>query len=96
MDIAKYERVVSVPLNVKSGDIRMEGPEEYPVERKVLVPPGWYQVIVAQNAQGDETEQVDVYLQAILSDSGGSAVILADEGMRPPKVLLESAVVAGG
>jgi Competence protein J (ComJ) len=93
--IEEYERVVSVPLNVKSGDIRIEGPEEYPVERKILVSPGWYQVIVAQIAKSDEVEQIDIYLKSISSDSGGSSVILADEGLNPPKILLESAEIAG-
>lgn len=92
-----HARVIAVPFRAKSGEVRIEGPDEGPDERIVRLVPGCYRVTAAQMVlQNDEQnmvfeEGIDIFFEWLEEPAQNSEVIVADEALNPPDVLLEHA-----
>ncbi len=93
-DIHLYERVVCVPIELPSGELRLEDPEEYPINRMVHISPGCYQLYVAQRAIDDDTLQMDLFVSSISGDPVGSIILRADEQLHSHGDLVETGDVA--
>lgn len=91
----EYERVVAVPFLVTSGKVLVEGPEETDVERTFGLPPGNYRLVAAQRVTGDEEETIDLFFEPLTKPMERSAILVADDALNPPTLLLETAKVAG-
>ncbi len=89
----KYERVIAVPLLTKSGSISVDGPEEYPLERSCPVANGHYRVVIAQHVTGENSENIDIFLEKLEKSKETSEIIVADESLNPSDKLLETAEI---
>jgi hypothetical protein len=88
-DLQTAERVVAVPLQVPSGTLHIEGPEEYPTSRAVSVEPGIYMVALAQRT--DETGRLTFELFLDKRTENRSRILKADGALNPAEPLLETA-----
>jgi hypothetical protein len=88
-----HKRVISVPFQVLTGKIAIDGPEEFGVNRCAETPPGAYQITVAQEITGPDQELVELFLEPT-STTAISRIIIADKRLNPPSELIESADVA--
>lgn len=86
-----YQRVIAVPLEIKSGRLGVEGVEEYPIDRSICVPPGTYRIIVAQRIVDDDREEIDIFLEPYRESVVRSEILIADEALDPPSTLIETA-----
>jgi competence protein J (ComJ) len=93
-----YERVIAVPLLVSSGTVNVDGPEEneYDVERGFDLPPGNYRLVAAQRVTGDDEETIDLFFELLPRALERSSILVADEDLNPPKILIETADVPEG
>ena len=91
----EYQRVIGVPFLVTSGKVVVDGPEETTIERSFPLPPGHYRLIAAQCAIGDEEEVIDLYFEPLTKALERSIILVADEELRPPTPLIETAEIAG-
>ncbi len=89
-----YQRVIEVPIEVPSGEVVLEGPEEDPDKRTVQMPCGHYRLIAAQAVTGEDREAIDVYFERLSQPLARSRIIVADDELDPPSPLLESVEVA--
>jgi hypothetical protein len=89
-----YQRVVCVPIEAPSGELRFEGPEEDPIQRFVRLPPGAYNVCVAQRVISEGSLQVGVFVSPALDAPLRSSVVIADEQLKPQATLIETGEVA--
>lgn len=89
-----YNRIISVPLKLVSGEMRVDGPEEFWVERRIILKDGIYLVTLAQKVTGERSEAMDIFLEASDEWPGRSRIVLADDRLKPPTVLVETAQVA--
>ena len=89
-----YDRVIAVPIQLDTGILCIEGPEEYPIERSVQLKPGGYLLFVAQTRVADSYLECDLFLEPMKDPSMGSQVLQADEMMRISGQLSESGEVA--
>lgn len=98
-----YDRVISVPFGVVSGEIEIAAPDDCAPYRKIEMPIGEYRLTCAQYisssqeaVENDEGEEViDLYFEALDKPLEKSEILVADETLNPPAVLLETADVAG-
>jgi hypothetical protein len=90
----QHERVIEVPLEVRSGEIMIAGPEEMGSEQILDVPIGHYRLTAAQRVSGDDREVIDLYLEWLAEPITRSRIIVADDALRPPSPLVESVDVA--
>lgn len=90
----EHERAVSVPFLVTSGEVLVEGPEEFDVARSVALPPGNYRLIAAQYVSGEE-EVIDLFFEPLHKSAEQSSILVADEALNPAMPLLETAGIAG-
>lgn len=90
-----YERVIAVPFTALTGKVIVDGPDEHDRARFFHVPAGDYELVAAQQAISDDEEIVDLFVRALQEPMPKSRVLVADEALNPPKVLLETADVAG-
>jgi hypothetical protein len=90
-----YERVIAVPFLVTSGQVIVEGPEETKPERSIALPPGNYRLVAAQRVTGGEEEAIDLFFEPLTQSLERSAILVADKALNTPRILLESAAVAG-
>lgn len=89
-ELEEYIRVVAVPLSVPSGKVRIEGPEEYPIDRYVIVDAGNYCVTLAQRIDESGEIRFDLFFDG--NDvREKSQVIVADAGIIPGLELVETA-----
>ena len=87
-------RAVSVVLEVESGKLNIEGPEEYPVERLIPLPAGRYRVSLAQRREV-ETDRLLFFLFVELEAGDTKSHILkADATIIRSGDLIEDAQVA--
>jgi hypothetical protein len=91
----KYERVIETPFKAHTGKIGVEGPDEYPIERGFQIEPGIYNLTVAQKFVDEGMVKVDVYFQWIDKPLTKSAILLQDDDLNPPDILLEDAEIPG-
>jgi hypothetical protein len=89
----EHTRVVEVPFEVSSGEVAVGGPEEFPVkpERVLQLPKGHYRLVAAQAVTDENEEKIDLYFEKLTEPLPKSRVVVADEAMRPPTPLLETA-----
>lgn len=93
-----FERVIAVPLEMDSGVLRVDAPEECEFDRGCDVPPGHYRVVAAQRVtEYDEDlewgrEDIHIYLEKLAVPLERSAILVADERLQdPPEPLIETA-----
>ena len=89
----EYDRIVSVPIEIVSGVLHFEGPEECNVERVIHLNPGTYTLCVAQ-CNEDNFVRVDVFVESVLGNDCRSSIIKADSKMATHSDLLEDGEVA--
>lgn len=86
-----YERVIAVPFEMVSGELSINGPDEYPLRRTYSVPRGSYRVIVAQRVVANDREEINISLESLTKPLARSAIIVADAQLSPPDDLVETA-----
>jgi len=92
-----HERVIAVPFQTKSGGVRIEGPDEHPVARRVPLASGHYRVYAAQGILVEDEENmimeeaIDLFFEPMSSPAEKSEIIVADAELNPPDELLEDA-----
>jgi len=92
---AQYERVITVPFRSVSGRVTVEGPEEMDIDRAFDLPCGDYKLTAAQTILSDDDERIDLFFESVAPPLERSAIVIADEMLNPPAVLLETARIAG-
>jgi len=86
----KGGRIIYVPMKLPSGQMNIQGPEEWQIERFVRVAPGEYTVTLSQLIDQETRELIlDFFLS--LSSTPESRILRADEMLKPPDVPLETA-----
>lgn len=90
----KYERVIAVPFIVTSGKVIVNGPEEMNVLRVVELPKGHYRLVAGQHMIGDDEEAIDLFFEPLNESSSTSAILVADEQLKVPGTLIETAEIA--
>lgn len=86
-----FERVVSVPLEIKSGAIAVDGPEEIAGTRELKVENGHYRATVAQKRTDDTHEEVRIWLEKVDVPLRRSELLVVDDALDPPTDLVETA-----
>ena len=86
-----HERVIQVPLDVRSGCVEIKGPEEGPGKRRVNLPVGHYGLVAAQTAIEEERQLIDLFFELLPEPLWRSRILLADEALAPLPQLLETA-----
>jgi hypothetical protein len=86
---SSHERVIEVPFEVASGEVVVSGPEEAVRWTTMVVPPGHYRLIAAQEAVGEEEEVISLFFEGLLQPLGHSRIVVADAGLAPVLPLLE-------
>lgn len=89
-----YARVIAVPFFVESGVVIVEGPEEVGTNRMVRLPAGCYRLVVAQSI-AVEDEVIDLFFERVPNTLNSSEIIVCDDELDPPAILIETAAVAG-
>jgi hypothetical protein len=89
-----YVRVVSVPIDLTSGTLCIEGPEEYPIERWIALSDDQYRLVVAQSYGAKSRLSIDLYVELTGRREEKSAVLKMDESLRIVSDLLETGDVA--
>jgi Competence protein J (ComJ) len=90
----EYERVIAVPFELKSGKLEFGGPEESAHAHGLFLPNGHYRLVAAQTLLADDRERVDLYFEKLDLPLRRSRILVADEQLRPPATLSETAEVA--
>lgn len=90
-DWKRYERVLAIPLQIESGRISIDGPEEYPISRELELPSGVYRAIIGQLVASEITEEILVVLEQSQSGNFSSEILQADNQLSPIYPLLETA-----
>jgi len=89
-----YDRVISVPIELASGILCIEGPEEYPIQRSIKVIPGSYRLVAAQTQVSETELNIDVYIDHLVETDPKSKILKADELIQVSGPLLETGDVA--
>jgi hypothetical protein len=92
--IDDYDRVISVPIELPSGILCIEGPEEYPIQRSINVVPGVYRLVAAQSLVSDTELGIDIFLESLAETTANSEILKADETLETSGPLLETGDVA--
>jgi hypothetical protein len=87
----KYTRILRLPLEVISGSIEIQGPEELSGSRVLGFENGSYLVTISQAFVSEEECDVEVAFEKDTLGCAVSQILRADDGMQPPAVLIESA-----
>lgn len=85
-----YERVIAVPFKAGSGKIIVDGPDEHDRARFFNIAPGDYELVAAQQAVSDDEEIIDLFVRRVGQPAQASKVLVVDEGLSPPAILLET------
>jgi hypothetical protein len=88
-----YRRVIALPFHSPEGKVIVGGLLEMYIAHVVFCPRGYHKLYVAQWVADEESEREGVHLffHHRQEPVASSEIILADEGLSPPAVLLESA-----
>jgi hypothetical protein len=86
-----FERVVSVPLEITSGTVAVDGPEETPRTRELQIENGHYRATIAQKRRDDTEEEIKIWLEKVDVPLRRSELIVVDQELDPPTTLLETA-----
>lgn len=90
-----YERVISVPIELSSGEVAIEGPEDdLEGQRFVNMDSGHYRLTAAQLVTGENHEKIDLFFEKLNEPLKASRIVIGDEALHPPSPLLESAEAA--
>jgi hypothetical protein len=89
-NVEPYQRAICVPLRLPTGRLRIEGPEEYPVERFVEVEPGDYVALLGQRFDAGGVLVLDLFIDSARGRAN-SEVVKADPLLKVRPELLESA-----
>jgi hypothetical protein len=89
--LTSYERVLALPLELRSGLLAVDGPEEHPIARWCPAAPGYYRVLIAQRTIEDEREDIAISLERLATRLDRSEVLIADDALDPPTPLIETA-----
>ena len=86
--LENFERIISVPVEIVSGELAIDGPASdgsfiYPI------PPGHYNAIVAQKSTDDDTEDISIIMLKANTPLQYSSILLADPKLDPPDKLIE-------
>jgi hypothetical protein len=92
--VERHERVIEVPFEVVSGSVTIGGPEEYPNDRVISAPRGYYRLTAAQTTLDDERETIELYFERLPNPLRISRIVLADDQLCPSDPLLEVAEIA--
>jgi len=90
-DIGSATRAIAVPLEATTGEVHIEGLEEWPEERYVKVVPGRYTVVLLQRMDQEGNQLVLDFFLDSERVSQESLILKADERLRIPTMLLENA-----
>lgn len=82
-------RIIESYIKVPSGKICIEGVDEYPISRYVLLRPGIYKVKVSQEYDNNNNLIISIMLNHC-EEALQSKIILADSVLQPPSVLREN------
>jgi hypothetical protein len=85
----EHERVIKVPFFSPTGSIIVEGPEKDVETQSIRIEPGYYELCAAQQVSGEDDEIIELFFQKTAETEGHSEVILADDDLAPPELLLE-------
>ena len=89
-----YERVVEVPIEVSSGQVGIQGPEEVGSQRFVELKKGHYRLVAAQVVTDEEQEAIAIFFELLAKPITCSQVLVADDALDPPATLIESVEIA--
>jgi RHS repeat-associated protein len=90
----EHERVIEVPIEVSSGEVVIGGPEELENKHVLRLPKGHYRLVAAQMLTDDDHEAIDLYVEKLTEPLTHSRIIVADDALHPPSLLLETVEVA--
>ncbi len=100
-DAKQYTRAIEVPLYVPTGRVSIDGTDELPIDRHVMLEPGHYSLVAAQqivykarHEYEDNVIAIDLFFQKREVPLSSSRILIADETMPPTGILLETAEVA--
>lgn len=88
-----YQRVITLPFHSPTGKIIIQGMMQIYLAHILFCDKGHYKLYVAQwiADEEDECEGVHLFFDPQENPVTKSEIIIADEGLSPPAVLLESA-----
>lgn len=89
-----YERVLAAPLEIRSGSIAIDGPEEASGTRQIRVGSGHYRVTIAQRCYSDTAEEIQIWLEKVDVPIQRSELLVVDDMLDPPTPLVETAKAA--
>lgn len=78
MSLDSYARAISVPIEIPSGILHLEGPDEYPIKRSVTLNPGCYFLLICQACISDDELSMDIYITKSDDHPLNSKVLKAD------------------
>jgi hypothetical protein len=95
---ADYLRAIRIPFYSPTGKVIIRGMMELYVAHILFCPPGHYNLYVAQRITDEENdcEAIDLFFLQQEVSSSKSEIIIADDGLAPPPVLLETAAEFSG
>lgn len=93
-NVDDYDRVIAVPIELRSGVLCVEGPEEYPIQRSTSVLPGAYRLVAAQSLVSDKELTIDIFLETLPETNVSSEILKADKILKATGPLLETGDVA--
>lgn len=93
-DLDTYERIVRVPIELRTGVMQIDGPEEHPTRRSVQLDAGHYQICVAQRVIDSDSEAIDIFIVPCNSAANQSQIVLADSHLTLLHELVETGDVA--
>jgi hypothetical protein len=85
------ERVLAVPLEIETGAISIDGPEEGARVRSVNVKNGHYRVTIAQKVIDEISEEISIWLERLDIPLRRSELLIADVALNPSAPLVETA-----
>jgi hypothetical protein len=96
-----YARAVAVPMYLPTGAVKIIGPEEYYIDRHVVLEVGHYRLVAAQRViltaadpDQEDTIGIDLFFEALITPIQSSSVLVADAAISPNGELVEKAEVA--
>jgi hypothetical protein len=90
-DLSQSSRVIAVQLSLSSALLNIRGLEEWPIDRFVRLVPGSYTVILSQRLDKNTGQLILDFFVDSLCETRNSRVLKADEALKVPGVLLETA-----